>query len=132
MKKFTILLLLSSLFVACSQKEDNNNILLSSLVGNYSWAVTSGGIANIHQTPENTGNTASLVITGTTFSVFENGQLIADYTYLLDEKNSEIFGELREFLILENAHEYIIEFNGDTLVLIDDHADCLSHGYIKE
>ena len=122
---------LSCLIWSCSN--DNSDLgLNSSIVGNWIWVSSSGGIAGTTETPESTGNNRRLEITNDSTRTFLNGNLISSQKYTLETRESLLFSGVRTMMISEGGFRTIVEFDSGNLILIGDCFDCFSSVYKRE
>lgn len=122
---------LSCLIWSCSG--DNSDLgLNSSIVGNWIWVSSSGGIAGTTETPESTGNNRRLEITNDSTRTFLNGNLISSQKYTLETRESLLFSGVRTMMISEGGFRTIVEFDSGNLILIGDCFDCFSSVYKRE
>ena len=129
MKRMILLALIGLVVSFCAEKED---IPVTNIVGTWNWISSTGGIAGVTETPEATGKTIQLMITQDSFRTYENGELTSESNYTIETKESLLYGELREMIILEDGFCKMIIRNGNKLVLVDDCYDCFISEYVKE
>ena len=99
MKKTIYIFIFTLLLFSCNNN-DLTKIENSDLIGKWNWRSTKGGIGgHINDTPQTTGKTIHLILSSDyTFSVIENGDTIADGTYLLTTRKSIYNGEMERFI----------------------------------
>lgn len=129
---FTLLLLF--LLGSCSNEDTANSMDNStgqeSLIGQWVWISTTGGILGGTETPESTGATRSLTITSTSIQNYFDGELISETDYTFETQTSLLFNESREMLIQTNGIRQIVELSNEQLILIGDCFDCVTSTYI--
>ena len=129
MKKHFLLILVGFSLWGCSVNGDKTT---SKIIGNWDWIGSSGGIAGTTATPESTGDERKLEISKDSIKSYLNGALNSKTKYTVETRESLLFNEPRKMIISGNGFKQIIDFQGDTLVLIGDCNDCFSDGYKKE
>jgi len=129
MKRVILLVLIGLAVSFCTEKEE---VPVTNVVGTWNWISSTGGIAGVTETPESTGKEIKLVITQDSFKTYENGELTSESNYTIEIKESLLFGELREMIILEDGFCKMISRNSNKLVLVDDCYDCFTSEYVKE
>ena len=129
MKKIFLLLLLAPLLHQCSSATDP---LISNLQGTWVWVSSSGGFTGSTETPETTGQTRRLIITESTLTTITDNDLISERNYSLIEKESQIFGDIRQMLVSPNDIDRIVILDGNNLTLIMDCTDCITDGYVRQ
>ncbi len=121
---------LTCLIWGCSN--DNSDIGLDSIVGNWVWVRSSGGIAGTTETPESTGKNVRLEITNDSTRTFVNGNLVSSQKYTLETRESLLFKAPRTMKVSEEGFRTIVEFDNGNLILIGDCFDCMSSVYKRE
>lgn len=127
-----ILLLLCAIFMAVSCRSDDES-RVANYVGTWNWVSTFGGLSGIHETPENTGKTASITFTEDYhYTVRENNIVVNEGTFDL-YKNISMNGYNHVFIDFSNMEDKAVEKIDDTdLVIFDDVADGLTYHYRKQ
>ncbi|WP_156965042.1 hypothetical protein [Kaistella solincola] len=130
-KKAGIFMLLFFLCVSCGTREDEAEN--AKYIGVWEWVSTTGGISNEKSTPENTGIARTLTLTENyLYSVTENGKVVKEGTYRLEDDITDTDHREKQFLRLVNYHDYIVSEITDTnMYLADDVADGYSYHYKK-
>ncbi|GLB47793.1 hypothetical protein [Neptunitalea lumnitzerae] len=132
MKKITTLLLIILVFISCSNDGEDTLLLdSSSLVGTYEWIVTQGGSGYIYNTPDNSNSTGSLTITSNTVTFIFNGEVTIQGNYHLEVKNSDLLNEAMSAMVLDNGTYYLIDYDENSIILIEDVPNGFSYGYVK-
>lgn len=126
MKRISVLILIGLAVLGCS-KDDGE--IVESIVGEWNWVKSTGGIADITYTPQTTGENRELVISSDSLKHYTNGELVSKIKYKIemvhidDEVLKMIVPEpeevIRQFFVLEQ----------NRLFLIDDCADCFISEY---
>lgn len=115
--------------LSCSQNDDDSN---TSLIGQWNWKGSSGGIAGTTETPQTRGENRKLEISTNSIKSYQNGTLNFQTKYSIEVHKSLIFNEPREMIIQENGFRQILNISGNTLILIGDCTDCFTSKYTKE
>lgn len=129
MKKHILLILIGFSIWSCSVNDEKTT---GEIIGNWNWIGSSGGIAGTTETPESTGDKRKLKITTDSIKSYLNGAVYLKTKYTVETRESLLFNEPRKMIISENEFKQIIDFDGDTLVLIGDCNDCFTTEYKKE
>lgn len=131
MKKIkNLLIVIAAMLVilSCSEGADLS-ISESGYTGKWDWISTTGGFAaHINETPQSSGKTVQLILTGDEkFRVIENDKEIAAGTYEVTMENSIYSESMESFIHLsENVPARNVVFNGiirienDSLLSISD------------
>ena len=129
--KYFIVLILTPLLIASC--ESNSNIGdSSSIIGNWVWVKSSGGIAGQTHTPESTGKQVVLEINRHRVKRFENGEFMSELTYKIELGESIRSTEKIKLIIYENDWKQSFERNGNKLFLYDECYDCFQYEYVME
>ena len=133
MKRLMFLVLLTTLFSSCRKDEQ-----VSDIVGQWEWYLATGGIANIYQTPQNSGFSWQLRLNAN-YTSEQTGDLMivgnGNGTYTLTEdKEGGIPRKLVNITTNGATQTYIYTFiTRDTLRLDQDlTADGLSYFLVRE
>lgn len=125
------------MFWGCSKKHDNTLESNQSIVANWKWVRTDGGIANhIHETPISTGKNIDLIFKGdNSYSIYTNGVLTSQGTYSI-EYHICIHDHLKKRVInfsTPSDEDMMIEkIDNYTLELSDDNYDGIGSSYSKK
>ena len=130
MKKLVVSLFAVLLLWSCSQED--KVVPTVSLVGNWQWVSSSGGIAGTLETPASTGDSQRLEISETSVKRYRNGVLEFNIMYVIESQESQLFNEPRNMMIQENGFRQVIVLNGNRLLLIGDCNDCFTSEYIRQ
>lgn len=129
-KYFAFLILAILILISC---ESHSNIDdSSSIIGNWIWVESSGGIAGETNTPESTGNQIELEINKYTVKRFENGELMSELAYKIEISESIRSTEKIEMIVYENDWKQSFEKHGKKLYLYDECYDCFQNEYIMK
>lgn len=127
--KFLILISIF-LFSAC---EDSNSQMDYSLVGNWRWIETSGGIAGIKITPSTASKTERLAFSDSTISIYQNDSLAGVFKYSIEIEQT-IFSE-EPISVLKipsfSSPSKVIFLTEDTLRLSDNFVDGMTQTYVR-
>lgn len=133
MKKYLFLFLVSISFISCSNDDNVTNISTSEkILGVWNWDKSTGGFGGWTYTPESTGDTQRLEITGTTLKKYINDELVYETNYTIELRESVLFSGMHEMIVGDNGAGSIIEFSDNKLFLSDDCNDCFQSEYIRE
>lgn len=124
------LILTIFLFFSCAEKTDFEDS--PSIIGNWIWVESSGGIAGQTHTPESTGNQVVLKISDESIKKFENGELISERTYEIEYGESIRTTDMVQLIDYENGFKQSFERNENILYLFDECYDCFQSEYVKE
>mgnify|MGYP001061663066 CR=1 FL=1 len=126
MKNILLIVLFCFFVISCSKDGSEIN---TSIVGEWSWIKSSGGLAGITYTPENTGEIRKLVISSDSMKYFSNDNLIMKLEYKI--KTVDMHNESREMIIRESDDTFrqFFEINQDELILTDYCDDCFVNEY---
>lgn len=124
------------IIAACTKYTDvpskNEATSDTTLVGNWQWVRTDGGIANnIHDTPAATGKQMELQLSGDgVYAVFTNGTMTSQGTYNL-EKRTCIHDRTNKTYIVFSADPGLMveEINKTNLLLSDEYEDGVDRLY---
>lgn len=130
MKNLFILLSFFGLFSFCSKNVDSQT--LDNLIGKWEWVKSSGGIAGVTKTPENTSSEIMVEFTTEKFIKFMNGDTIQEISYKIEIGKSIRKTEDTNLIIYEDGRIQSYEINGSTLLLFDECYDCFQNEYIRE
>lgn len=131
---FIGILLTGLLGISCSKfKKENAN---DSIVGEWEWVKTDGGIANhIHDTPASTGKKVELRLTDQSYFITTNGALSSQGTYTLvsatcihDHRNKAVI----DFSSASDPDMMVEEMNNNTLILSDEAYDGVGSLYHRK
>jgi len=128
MKRIIILIVIAIAFFSCSKEDAHLN---ENLIGTWNWVASSGGIDGNTQTPETTKNQIILRISSDTIKYYINEDLKFSSSYKVEAKMSNIFNEQRKMIILDDVQYKMFTIIENTLILIDDCADCYTYEYQK-
>lgn len=128
-KNSILLAIIGMTILSCSQSDDISN---TSLIGEWNWIGSTGGIAGITETPQTTGENRKLKISTDSIKSYQNGALNFQTKYSIEVDESLIFNETREMIIQENGFKQILNISENTLILIGDCNDCFTSEYKKE
>lgn len=128
-----VIVLIIALFSMISCRSDDNTDT-SSLVGDWEWASTYGGIANITETPTTTGNTILLSFTSDNkYTIKTNGIVTSEGTFTLYKDVSNLEHYERTYINFSNYSTKMIANNDDeNLILGDDVNDGFTYTYKKK
>ena len=118
-------------FISCGTRtEEAEN---EKYIGAWEWVSSTGGISNDKSTPENTGIARTLTLTENyRYSVTENGKVVKEGTYRLEDDITDTDHREKQFLRLVNYHDYIVsEITDSDMYLADDVADGYSYHFKK-
>lgn len=130
MRKLIFHLLTLSFLIGCSTTSNHNSADL--IKGEWVWIESSGGIAGTTETPESIQKEITIKISDNTIKQFVNGTLESDRTYTIENRESAIFGDVKEMIIYENGFRQIFSTTGNQLFLIGDCMDCVQSEYQRE
>lgn len=112
--------------------QSSSEILFNHLVGKWTWLSTSGGIAGVHQTPENTGDVRSLIFTSDSIYIeIENGDTISQRGFSIRKTESLLMNDTTDMVILYSIRRLRPYLSGDTLTLQEDVYDGFCYQYKK-
>lgn len=103
------------------------------MIGNWNWLSTSGGIAISLYTPENTGEIRRVEFDNkNNFRYYVNDILKSDHTFKI-EKSKSITGNDSALIAynLLSSRQSIMFRGPDTLILFDECYDCYEHYFIR-
>src|SRR5690606_38201890 len=86
-----------SFLIGCSTTSNHNSADL--IKGEWVWIESSGGIAGSTETPESIQKEITIKISDNTIKQFVNGTLESDRTYTIENRESAIFGDVKEMII---------------------------------
>ena len=116
-------------FSAC---EESNSQADYSLVGNWKWIETSGGIAGIKITPSSS-KTERLTFSDSTISIYQNDSLAGVFKYSIEIEQT-IFSE-EPISVLKipsfSSPSKVIFLTEDTLRLSDNFVDGMTQTYVR-
>lgn len=112
--------------LSCSK---DNGEINTGLEGEWNWIRSSGGLAGVTYTPENTGENRKLVISNDSIKYFTNSALVLKIKYEIE--TVDLHNESREMIIREsdNIFRQFFEINQDDLILTDYCSDCFVNEY---
>jgi hypothetical protein len=123
-------------FAACSGSDSGSGAKSNeSIVGNWVWYETTGGIAGVHETPENTGETRKVVFEDNgNITFYTNGEVTQSSTYTLAiEKTMMSEDPLPVVKVEGTSFIYIYSFPYvDELNLVENVTDGFEYKYKKE
>lgn len=130
-KKIILLTAFLFLLFSCGTREDETDN--EQYVGVWNWVSTDGGLANVHQTPSNTGVTRTLTLTAESFyTIKENTEVVSEGTYYLAREVTNTDHLEKLFLHFSNQPNLIIEsINANDLYLAQDANDGFKYHYSK-
>lgn len=129
MKKILFLILIVLLTINCSS--DNDREINSTIIGQWNWVKSTGGIAGSTYTPESTGENKILIISSDSIKYFTNGDLFSKVKYTIELR--DVYGESRELIVPEPlGTAQFFELNENKLTLIDYCDDCFVNEYLRE
>ncbi|MCK0114814.1 hypothetical protein [Gelidibacter sp. F63206] len=129
MKKILVLTLIAFLTLNCSGDDDAE--ISSTILGQWNWIKSTGGIAGITYTPKSTGENRKIIISSDSIKYFTNGDLISKIKYTIELR--DVYNEPHELIVPE--HLGIIQFfelDKNKLILTDYCNDCFVSEYVKE
>jgi len=129
MKKLMLIILVMTTFLSCTK--DDAELMNTSLIGNWNWIESSGGIDGRIETPNSTGNTIRIQITNTNIKKYVNGNLESNLNYSI-YIGEVIEGGSREIILYEDEWKQSVYLSGNQLTLIDQCSDCFHNKYEKE
>ena len=103
------------------------------MIGNWNWLSTSGGIGVSLYTPENTGEIRRVEFDNkSNFRYYVNDILKSDHTFRI-EKSKSITGNDSALIAynLLSSRQNIMFRGTDTLILFDECYDCYEHYFIR-
>ena len=109
---------------------DLQDIHLATIIGNWTWIDSKGGIAPITYTPASTGKIIILTITANEVIEKTNGVITNTWAYSINTQNS-IFGGSRQMLIFSTRVNQSYEIIENQLLLNDECFDCLSNKFSR-
>ena len=118
--------------ISCRDNADNETVSNKELIGSWTWLKSSGGISGGTETPASTQKSVELTFTNSTLKIYENGVLMNEYSYEIQEKVS-IRGGIKALLIFtpeKPAQNFTVE--GNTLYLGDECYDCFNSEYERK
>ena len=109
----------------CGNKED-------CLIGKWDWVQSIGGIGGWTLTPDSVGYHKTLVITNTTFQLFNQDTLEfqSDYSIINSADRNFCIDSLQ--LKVASYHTYCFSASQDTLYLREQCFDCFDHWYVRK
>lgn len=132
MKKYLLLFLASIVLLNCSNDDDVTTIPTSEkILGVWNWDKSTGGIDGATHTPESTGSIQRLEVTAAAMKRYYNNDLLSENSYTIETTTSYLFNEDLEMIIEDNDRRFIIQFEGEKLILIGDCNDCYRSEYSK-
>ncbi|MFN8280615.1 MAG: hypothetical protein U0V49_10065 [Saprospiraceae bacterium] len=113
------------LLVSCQKEQFRDT--LSEIQGQWQWVETYGGISGEHYTPATEHINKSMTIQGYNLKYYENNFLKfqSGFELVLREPDQTI-------IRLGDKTEYVIEWEGNTLVLVEPCIDCYEHYYVRK
>ena len=130
MKRLILILLIINVLFSCSTPTHSD--AAGQIIGEWVWIESSGGIAGTTQTPESTEKEITLQISNSSIKQFINGTLEANRAYIIERRESLVFGELREMIVYDNGFRQSFSITGNRLVLTDDCNDCFQAEYERK
>lgn len=126
MKRVLIIIgLLAILLVSCQKEEFRDTF--SEIQGQWLWVESYGGVSGEHYTPSTEHINKSMTIQGYNLKYYENNFLKFQMRFEL------VLREPGQTIIrLADKTEYVIEWEGNTLVLVEPCIDCYEHYYVKK
>lgn len=103
------------------------------LIGSWDWVESNGGIAGVHLTPENTGNTQFITLTeDSQYLSFRNDSLIWQSPFRIVKVKSIFNNDSTDAIYSHGMHQ-IFEFseNKDSLFLAGNVYDGFAHTYTR-
>lgn len=131
LKKIGILAGLFLFIIACGTRADESDN--EQYVGVWKWVSTDGGIANVHETPDNTKIDRILTINDNyTYSIKENNEIVKEGSYTLGRDVTNTDHSERMFLKLSNYSNFIVsQITASDLYLANDSSDAFTYHYSK-
>jgi hypothetical protein len=131
MKKIKYLALLFFLFVACTKDTPDT----SPVVGQWIWFKSTGGLANVYTTPQNTGRSWGLKL-NQDLTCFQSGDLLVSETgvyTLTEEINPQWTAKFLNITFPDGIKKYNYSFISQDTLRLDDHTetDGLSNFFVK-
>jgi len=134
LKYFFLLLFTASLLPAC-QTEEINPETSDSLVGNWQWISSSGGITGQdRQTPASTKIEVTIQFTSDNrFIRYENGIKTQETTYTPQRGKSiyDVSGQSNLINIDDSSIRYNYRLENNELYLLEECYDCYTHHYVR-
>lgn len=126
MKKILFLTLIVLLTINCSN--DDSREVRTTIIGQWNWVKSTGGLAGSTYTPESTGENRKLIISSDSIKYFTNGDLLSKVKYTIELR--DINGESRELIVPDPLGiTQFFELNQNKLTLIDYCNDCFVNEY---
>ena len=129
MRNYYLLLLIPFSFLNCTNIDENINEV--KVIGNWNWIESTGGIDGRTETPASTGNHIRLEISRNFIKKFVDDVEVFELIYSIQTRQSILFGENRDMIILENNFNQTIELSENQLILFDECNDCFQNVYVK-
>lgn len=129
MKKLFLLLVL--VWAISCEREDENSTK-ESLIGNWEWISSTGGIDGRTETPASTGKQVKIVITKDSVKVYENSVLKQKNSYKISREKSVLDNKIKDMIIYNSGFRdsFMID-SQNQLHLIGDCFDCFASLYKK-
>ena len=109
MKKLFLLLVLVWA-ISCERQDENST--KESLIGNWEWISSTGGIDGRTETPVSTGKQVKIVITKDSVKVYENSVLKQKNSYKISREKSVLDNIIKEILDKTDSSLYTAKKNG--------------------
>ena len=127
MKKLFLLLVLVWA-ISCERQDENS--AKESLIGNWEWISSTGGIDGRTETPASTGKQVKIVITKDSVKVYENSVLKQKNSYKISREKSVLDNKIKDMIIYNSGFRdsFMID-SQNQLHLIGDCFDCFGSSY---
>jgi len=133
--KYLFLLFFAGSTLPACQKEGISLETSDSLVGNWQWVSSNGGITGQdHQTPASTKTTVYLQFTSDNqFFRYQDGVKTEETTYILQQGKSiyDPSGQSNIMIINGTGTRYSYRLENNELYLSDECNDCYTHHYVR-
>ena len=132
MKNLLLAFAIIASLISC-RSEDEKDLEVDQFVGTWNWVFTTGGLANVNLTPQGTGKTASITLTGNyIYIITEDGAVTSEGTYTLQKNVTTTDHANRVFIYFSNGMQKAVSSVSDTeLNLYDDATDGYHYHYAK-
>ncbi|MAU72762.1 MAG: hypothetical protein CML04_11770 [Pseudozobellia sp.] len=129
MKRILFLTLAVLIYTNCAN--DDSREIRTTIIGEWRWVKSTGGLARITYTPESTGEIQKLIISSDSIKYFTNGNLISKVKYTIELIDTN--GESRELIVPDPLGiTQFYELKENRLTLIDYCNDCFINEYVSD
>lgn len=121
------------LFIFSCRSAEEEMLDNANYVGTWNWMATTGGVANVNETPASTGKTRSITLTADyKYTIKENDAVVNEGTYSLSMFVSNTDHLQRVYIDFSNYPDKLVRTVTSTeLFLYDDTPDGFDYHYTK-